>query len=138
MPLPDLTFRERILYKDTATAYRPLNPNDGTNNIKGWTIARIGGQDITLLKNFPCNFHSTPNFDSVKPMGQLTKIVNLETSNVLTCQSAITLVPKWIIHVVTRHGREYWQNVDGAAEDEVLVDCTCVYITPGKKPVTII
>jgi hypothetical protein len=142
MGLPALTLREKILYKDTATAYVAVNASTGNpvlnsdagNNISSWTVAPVSATDPTPLSNFPCNLHLTGNFDLVRSPAGLAKEVNIDTSNLLTCQRAIDLQAAMRIHATTRYGDSYWYKVQGAAEMEVLVPCTCVYMVPDDDP----
>ena len=126
--LPPLTAREKRMYRDTFTAYAPVR--DANWNITTFIIAT--NTDGTLLSDINCNFHLTPNFDQPRsPAGQ-DKVTNYETSNLLTCQRAITLDPDWQVEGVTRWGDSVGPfAIDGTSEQEVLVPCTCVFLVPG-------
>jgi hypothetical protein len=126
------------MYKDRFTAYAPVIASDGSMNILGWTIATVSQTDRTLLSNIPCNLHLTPNFDLVRGMGGLNKEVNIDTSNLLTCQRNIGLNAAYRIFATTRYGDAYWFKMQGASELEVLNPCTCVFIVPDKIPDVII
>ena len=141
MGLPALTLRERLLYKDKFTAYAPVNANDGSMDIAGWTIAQSLQSDPnnpTYLQNVPCNLHLTPNFDLVRGMAGLHKEVNIDTSNLMTCQRNIGLDAAYRYYITTRYGDSYWVKQQGAAEVEVLVGCSCVYLVPDDAPDVII
>jgi len=142
MALPPLTFRERILYKDTFTAYVPVNAavvNPSLSMLAGndtasWTIAPVSDTDNTKIQNIKCNLHLTPNFDQPLGMAGLNKMVNIDTSNLLTCQREVKLQAVMRIFATTRYGDSFWAKVEGDPEHEVLVPCTCVYIVPDKQP----
>jgi hypothetical protein len=145
MSLNPLTFREKVLYRDFCTAYIEVNAATATpslnstfgNNTNSWTIAPLSDTDNTLLSNFPCNLHANPNFDEVRGEGGLNKVVNLVTSNELTCQRQIMLLSTMRLFITTRYGDSQWYKIQGQAEQEVLVPCTCVYIVPDKPPILI-
>ena len=145
MSLPTLTLREKLLYKDKFTAYTPVNSSIATpslngllsNNVASWTIAPLSSTDNTLLTNIPCNNHRNPNFSRVQDPGVLSKEVNIFTSDEVTCQRQIQLQDGMLLFVTTRYGDTYWYRIDGAAEQEVLIPCTCVYVVPTNPPVLI-
>jgi hypothetical protein len=128
MALPALTVREKQLYKDTMTVYRQVIGTDG--NVTGWSIAPLSDTDSTPLSNVACNFHRTPTFDYHSSDAGMSKRVNIDTSNLITCQYQIGLRPTDKIYITTRYGDSDYQKVIGAPEREVLVPCTCVYLTP--------
>jgi len=142
MPLPSLTLREKILYKDTATAFTPVNASSANpalnmiagNNIVTWAVAHVSDTDSTLLQNFPCNLHLTPNFDLIRSPAGLDKQVNIDTANILTCQRQVNLQAAMLIYATTRYGDSYWFKVQGEAEKEVLVPCCAVYLVPDAEP----
>ena len=129
MALPPLNIREKILYKDTFTAYAPNRDQYG--QILNWSIAKQ--PDGTPLVNIAGNAHLTPNFDAVRSPAGLDKVTSFETSNNLTCQPAIDLYADYRIYITVRAsagGRFYWFMTDGDAENETLVPCTCVFLVP--------
>ncbi len=134
MSIPTLTFRERLLYRDTFTAYTPNN--DGNQNVGSYSIAPVSDTDPTPLQNIPCNLHMTPNFDLVQGGIVLNKQVNIDTSDLMTCQPTVQIDSTYVILGTQRAsagGRSEWFTVQGEAENESLVPCTCVYIVPRKK-----
>jgi hypothetical protein len=133
MPLPPLLIREKLLYKDLMTVYR-ANAVDSEGEPTGWYIANISVADPTPLQNVPCNYHRTPNFDIHQSIAGMSKEVNLMTSNNVTCQYAVPLQSQDLLFITTRWGDTEWNKVDGAAENEVLVPCTCVYTVPFASP----
>lgn len=140
MALPPLTGREKILYKDTFTAYIPVNANSRNsalnmiagNDIEGWTIALQ--PDGSKLQNIPCNLHLTPNFDLIRGPAGLVKELNIDTSNLLSCQRQAILIAAMRLYCTTRYGDSYWFKVQGAPEKETLVPCCCVYLVPDDAP----
>ena len=138
MALPALTAREKRMYKDLMTVYVSVLGSNVTADSAGWQITLNNPDTTTLLQNIPCNFHATQNFDLPRSMGIQAKLVNEMTSNLLTCQAQVNIPADSRIHVQTRLGRTYWLKVQGAAQDEVLVPCTCVFVVPDKAPKTIL
>lgn len=137
---------EQQMYLDSMTAFIPVNAATSNpslsmiaaNDIKGWTIAPISSTNASMIVGLACNLHLTPNFDLVRDQSGLNKEVNIDTSNLLTCQRTINLQSAMRIYAVTRWGDSYWFKVQGAAEQEVLMPCTCVYIVPDSAPSVIL
>jgi hypothetical protein len=136
MALPPLSIKDYLLLKDTATAYvQVLRPD---RNIAGWQIATMSPTDPTLLENFPCNLGETFNFDYVASPAGLSKRVNMDTSDTLTWQAAITLYAVYKIVVTTREGRVFQGKIQGNPTYEVLVPAAHAFLVPDTDEFTII
>ena len=128
MALPVLKPWERILYKDFMTIYRMQV--DATGNPLGYAVVQMSVTDSTPLRNVPCNFHRTHNFDwRMAPIG-MTKRVNMETSDRLIFQYAIPMQASDLVYITSRVGDSEWRMIQGAPERGVLIPHAFVYAVP--------
>ena len=67
-------------------------------------------------------------------MAGLNKEVNIETSNLMSCQRQVNIDAAYRIYATTRYGDSYWFKQQGAAEKEVNVPCCVVFLVPDFAP----
>ena len=128
MALPLLNAREKILYKDLMTVYRMQV--DATGNPLGYAVVQMSATDSTPLRNVPCNFHRTHNFDwRMAPVG-MTKRVNIDTSDRLTFQYGIPMQASDLVYITSRVGDSEWRIIQGAPEKGLLILHSFAYAVP--------